>query len=103
MKLSELTEEEQNERIKNLYFSEPSEDGKLILFFYDKNCIDVEKSIDILSLIFSDKNPDRIEKLVKQGQLIMYQEEGPPYHYPRYYLSDEGLIIARGIKKIYKK
>ena len=102
MKLSELTEEEQNRKIRTLYFSEPSDDGKLILFFYDKNCIDVEKSIDILSLIFADKKTDLIDKVVKQWQLIMYQEEGPPYHYPRYYLSNEGLIIARGIKRIYQ-
>ena len=101
-KLSELPEAEQNRIIKEKYFKEPSGEGKLLLFLYEKGYTSKEKTVDSLTLILKDINyPDLAKKLTIQGQIKRFKNsEGDLYYL--HYLSDEGVIVAEGIKKIYQ-
>ncbi len=85
--LFSLPEKLQKFVIRTLYFPTPSREEEILVYLYIKEAFNPE---DIEHL---DKM-DMVEKLEKQGQIIRAREG-------KYYLSDEGIIVAKGIIKLY--
>jgi DNA-binding transcriptional regulator YhcF (GntR family) len=82
-------QEIQNLIIKKNYFPDPSSETSLLVDLYLKGAISFRKGIKI-----EKKNDEIINKLVKQGQ-VKISKTG------MIWLTDEGIIVAKGTLKIY--
>jgi len=84
--LSNLPNELQKHIIRMMYYPAPDEDQKLLVSLLQKKAMKKEKAIVL-------ESSEELTKLVKQGQIL----ESPK----GYYLSDEGIIVAKGALKLY--
>jgi hypothetical protein len=74
--------------IRTAYYPNPSKEETILVHMCLKEAISPEKALSL------DKDAV-LRKLVKQGQILQVE------HTPRFYLSDEGTIVAEGALKVY--
>ncbi|RLG96500.1 hypothetical protein DRO28_05495, partial [Candidatus Bathyarchaeota archaeon] len=84
--LLSLPEDIQKLIVRAVYFPTPSREEELLVHLLLKEAWTPEKAIDL-------ERTEIVEKLLKQGQLL--ESEG------KFYLSDEGKIVAQGALKLY--
>jgi len=84
--LLSLPEDIQKLIVRAVYFPTPSREEELLVHLLLKEAWTPEKAIDL-------ERTEIVEKLLKQGQLL--EAEG------KFYLSDEGKIVAQGALKLY--
>jgi len=85
--LLSLPESLQKLIIKTAYFPVPSREEEVLVYLYLKKALSPETAIKM-------EKSAIVEKLLKQGQLLE-KDDG------LIYLSDEGMIVAKGALKIY--
>jgi hypothetical protein len=81
-----LPEAAQMRILRTEYFPKPSEEDMILIHLYSKGATTEKSSINL-------KTTPILRKLVKQGQIMRKQG--------KFYLSDEGCIVARGAMKLY--
>lgn len=84
--LLNLPEHTQRLILKTAYFPEPTEEQRIIAHLFLRGAVTQEKPVSL------EKTPT-LKKLVKQGQVI---EQGG-----KFYLSEEGIMVARGTIDLY--
>jgi predicted transcriptional regulator len=82
-------EEVQRFIIKAKYFPMPSEETYLMIYLYLKDATSPEKALSL-------KENEIVKKLIKQEKIKKKKEKKETY-----YLSDEGITIAKGALQIY--
>jgi len=86
--LLELPETIQRLIIRTAYYPNPSKEETILIHMCLKEAISPEKALSL------DKDAT-IQRLVKQGQILQVERA------PRFYLSEEGKIVAEGALKLY--
>jgi hypothetical protein len=86
--LLDLPETIQNLIIRIVYYPNPSKEETILTHMFLKEAISPEKAISL-------EKDATVRKLVKQGQVLEIERA------LRFYLSDEGKIVAEGALKLY--
>lgn len=89
MGLLKYPEEIQNVILRHVYFPLPTSQMQLIVHSYLRNAISEKNAIE-----FPDVKDPIVLQLVKQGQILKSGDK-------KFYLSDEGIIVAKGGIKIF--
>jgi hypothetical protein len=89
MGLLKYPEEIQNAILRHVYFPLPSSQMQLIVHIYLRNAISEKNAIEL-----SDAEDPIVLQLLKQGQILKSKKD-------KFYLSDEGIIVAKGGIKIF--
>jgi hypothetical protein len=84
--LADLPERTQKLIIRSLYYPEPSQEQMLLVHLLIRNATSPENALKL-------EGTNIVTKLKRQGQII--EDRG------RFYLSDEGIIVARGTLDLY--
>jgi len=82
----DLPEDTQRRILRSAYFPEPTEELKAIANLYLRGAVSPEKAISL-------NQTSLLKKFVRQGQVIRKER--------KFYLSDEGIIVAKGSLDIY--
>jgi len=82
----DLPEDTQRRILRSAYFPEPTEELKVIANLYLRGAVSPEKAISL-------NQTSLLKKFVRQGQVIRKER--------KFYLSDEGIIVAKGSLDIY--